>query len=129
MNWSKAQLAEIKYYCTSTHCRTSFPCYPFSTQIETILDIFFFYSIKKFHIEDIKELYRTLRLPKPRSDGLRNPSPGQIARALDRMENVRPAGEDCYQILDANLSFYADELEYGYMKGFVQYFMEEQHNA
>ena len=125
MNWSNAQLAEIKYYCTSTRCRTSFPCYPFSSQIETILEIFFFYSIKKFKIEDVKEFYRTLRIPKPRSDGLRNPSPRQIAQALGRMENVRHLEGDCYQITDANITFYADELEYGYGKGFVQYFLEE----
>lgn len=125
MHWSNTQLAEIKYYCTSTRCRTSFPCYPFSWQIETILEIFFFYSIKKFQIEDIKEFYKTLRVQKPRSDGLRNPSPRQIAQALERMENVRHVGENCYQIIDANSSFYADELEYGYRKGFVQYFMEE----
>ena len=126
MTWSKAQLAEIRYYCTSTRCRTSFPCYPFSWQIETILEIFFFYSIKIFKIEDVKEFYRTLQLRKPRSDGLQNPSPRQIARALERIETVRCLGEDCYQIIDANISFYADELEYGYMKGFVQHFLEEQ---
>ena len=125
MTWSKAQLAEIKYYCTSTRCRTSFPCYPFSWQIETILEIFFFYSIKKFQIEDIKEFYKTLRISKPRSDGLRNPSPRQIAQALSRMENVRLIEGDCYQITDANITFYADELEYGYGKGIVQYFLEE----
>ena len=125
MNWSKTQLAEIKYYCTSTRCRTSFPCYVFSSQIETILEIFFFYSIKKFQIEDVKDFYRTLRIPKPRSDGLRNPSPRQIAQALSRMENVRHLEGDCYQITDANITFYADELEYGYGKGFVQYFLEE----
>lgn len=125
MNWSKAQLAEIKYYCTSTPCRTSFPCYVFSSQIETVLEIFFFYSIKKFQIEDVKEFYRTLRIPKPRSDGLRNPSPKQIAQALSRMKNVRHLEGDCYQITDANITFYADELEYGYGKGFVQYFLEE----
>ena len=65
MTWSKAQLAEIKYYCTSTRCRTSFPCYPFSWQIETILKIFFFYSIKKFQIEDIKEFYNTSGFQSP----------------------------------------------------------------
>lgn len=126
MDWSNAQLAEIKYYCTSTRCRTSFPCYPFSLQIETILEILFFYSIKRFHIKDVKEFYQTLRIPKPRSNGLRNPSPRQIAQALSRMENVRHIEDDCYQIIDANIAFYADELEYGYEKGFVQYFLEEQ---
>ena len=41
------------------------------------------------------------------------------------MKNVRLIAGDRYQITDANITFYADELEYGYEKGFVQYFMEE----
>ena len=130
MNWSKAQLAELNYFCHSTRSRAPrhFQCYPFSDQIETIIDFFFYYSITEFQVGDIKDFFKTLRIPKPRSDGLRNPSPKQIIQALDRMKNIRPLGEDRYQILsprDWSLTSYADELKYGYEKGYVQYFMEE----
>ena len=58
MTWSKAQLAEMKYYCTSTRCRTSFPCYPFSWQIETILEIFSFIPLKNFKSRISKNFIR-----------------------------------------------------------------------
>jgi len=130
MNWSKEQLAELNYYCHSTRSRVPrhFQCYPFSLQIEVIVDLFFYYSITEFQIGDIKDFYKTFRIPKPRSDGLRNPSPKQIAQALGRMKNVQPLGEDRYLILGTNdysPNWYSDELNYGYEKGYVQYFMEE----
>jgi len=130
MDWQKQDLAELKYYCTSTRSRVPrhFQCYPFSWQIDVIMNLFFYYSITEFQIGDIKDFYKTLRIPKPRSEGLRNPSPAQITKALERMENVRRIGEDRFQILgaDAHFSkFYAEELKYGYEKGYVQYFMEE----
>lgn len=130
MNWSNTQLAEIQYYCTSTRSRVPrhFVCYPFRWQIEVIIDLFFYYSIPEFQVEDIKDFYKTFRIPKPRSDGLQNPSPRQIAQALDWMKNVRRIGEDRYQILSPDGFFpkhYADELKYGFEKGYVQYFMEE----
>lgn len=130
MNWSKTQLAEIQYYCTSTRSRAprDFICYPFSLQIELIVDFFFYYSVTTFQVEDIKDFYKIFRIPRPRSDGLRNPSPAQVSKALDRMKNVRRIGEGRFQILGINdlfSRFYADELKYGYEKGYVQYFLEE----
>ena len=127
MNWQDIALAEMKYYCHSTRKRDKmhFCCLPFSSQIETILEIFFYYSVTEFCVGDIKEFYRIMRIPKARSEGLRNPSPRQIAQALDRMKNVRHTGTDRCQIIDANTSYYANELKYGYEKGYVQYFMEE----
>ena len=130
MNWSDTQLAELNYFCHSTRSRVPrhFPCYPFSWQIDVIIDLFFYYSFTEFHLMDIKEFYKILRIPKPRSDGLRTPSSRQIAQALGKMENIRLLEENRYQILRPNnyfAKFYADELEYGYAKGYVQYFMEE----
>lgn len=130
MNWSNTQLAELNYFCNSTRSRVPrhFHCYALSDQIKTIIDFFFYYSIMEFQVKDIKDFFKTFRISKPRSDGLRNPSPRQIVQALDRMKNVQRAGEDRYQILSPSdwfLAPYADELRYGYEKGYVQYFMEE----
>ncbi len=130
MNWTKEQLAELNYFCHSTRKRdkADIACDVFSGQIETIIDLFFYYSITEFQVGDIKDFYKTFRIPKIRSEGLRNPSPKQIIQALDRIKNIRRIGEDRYQILsprDWFLVSYADELKYGYEKGYVQYFMEE----
>ena len=132
MEWTKEQRAEIQYFCNSTRsrCPRHFHCYGFSCQIETIIDFFFYYSITEFQVGDIKAFYKTFRIPKPRSEGLRNPSPKQIIQALDRMKNIQRIGEDRYQILSPSdwfLAPYASELKYGYEKGYVQYFLEESY--
>ena len=96
--------------------------------MNVIIDLFFYYSMTEFQVGDIKEFFKMLHIPKPRSDGLRNPSPKQIVQALDRMNYVRHCGEGRCQILSPNdyfAKFYSDELNYGYEKGYVQYFMEE----
>ena len=124
MDWQDTALAEMKYYCHSTRKRDKmrFCCLPFTTQIETILELFAYYSAMEFCVGDIKEFYKIMAIPKARSEGLRNPSPKQIAQALNRMKNVQHIGDDRYQILEANTLSYANELKYGYEKGYVQYF-------
>ena len=141
MDWSKAQLAEIRYFCTSTRSRTpKMLCgYTLKLQLGFVLIIFASYQIREFQIADIKAFYKLLYTPLFGPDQLRTPSPSRIAKALEQLDrdehcriNVRCMGEDRYQILEVSPLYvedYINELKYGYEKGFVQFFMEEKYNA
>ena len=142
MSWSKTQLAEIRYFCTSTRSRTPkiLVGLPLKFQLGFILIIFSHYNVTEFQISDIKAFYKLLYTPHFKSDQLRPPSPARIAKALERLGkehdrgksgyqiSVRCLGEDRYQITEVSpvyVNDYVNELEYGYKKGYVQYFMEE----
>ena len=76
-----------------------------------------------------------LNTPHFKSDQLRAPSPARIAKALEQLDkdsnsqiNVHCLGEACYQIVWVSPIYvddYVKELDYGYERGYVQYFMEE----
>ena len=137
MNWSKTQLAEIRYFCTSTRSRTPrFLCScTLKLQLAVILVIFSHYNATEFQISDIKAFYKLLYTPHFKSDRLRVPSPARIAKALEQLDkdsnsqiNVHCLGEACYQIVWVSPIYvddYVKELDYGYERGYVQYFMEE----
>ena len=137
MNWSKTQLAEIRYFCTSTRSRTPrFLCScTLKLQLAVILVIFSHYNATEFQISDIKAFYKLLYTPHFKSDRLRVPSPARIAKALEQLDkdsnsqiNVHCLGEECYQIVWVSPIYvddYVKELDYGYERGYVQYFMEE----
>ena len=142
MNWSKTQLAEIRYFCTSTRSRSPrfFFCATLKLQIAIILVIFSHYRVTEFQTADIKEFFKSLHTSHLGPDQLRPPSPARIAKALERLSqehdrgkdgyqiSVRCLGEDRYQITEVSpvyVNDYVNELEYGYKKGYVQYFMEE----
>ncbi len=145
MNWSKTQLAEIRYFCTSTRSRTPrFLCScTLKLQLAVILVIFSHYNATEFQISDIKAFYKLLYTPHFSPDQLRAPSPARIAKALERLGpehnrgkdgyqisqiSVRCLGEGRYQITEVSPVYvddYVNELKYGYEKGYVQYFMEE----
>ena len=73
--------------------------------------------------------------PHFRPDQLRAPSPARIAKALEQLDkdpncqiNVQCLEEDRYRILWVSPIYaddYVKELDYGYERGYVQYFMEE----
>ncbi len=137
MNWSTTQLAEIRYFCTSTRSRTPriLIGLPLKFQLGFILIIFFHYNVTEFQISDIKAFYKLLHTPHLRPDQLRAPSPARIAKALEQLDkdhhhqiNVHCLGEDRYQIVWVSPIYvddYVNELKYGYERGYVQYFMEE----
>ena len=137
MNWSKTQLAEIRYFCTSTRSRTPrFLCScTLKLQLAVILVIFSHYNATEFQISDIKAFYKLLYTPHFRPDQLRAPSPARIAKALEQLDkdpnpqiNVHCLGEERYQIVWVSPIYaddYVKELDYGYERGYVQYFMEE----
>lgn len=112
MNWEKLNINEIEYFCNSNII--DFDCYPFSYQIESIVQLFFYYGITKFDIDDIKEFYHKMQIPNPRADGIRKPSPSQIRKALDRLNNVQQIKENSYEILYANIEIYEKEIKLGY---------------
>ena len=70
-----------------------------------------------------------------RQDQLRAPSPARIAKALEQLDkdpdcqiNVQCLEEDRYRIFWVSPIYaddYVKELDYGYERGYVQYFMEE----
>ena len=137
MNWSKTQLAEIRYFCTSTRSRTPrFLCScTLKLQLAVILVIFSHYNAREVQISDIKAFYKLLYTPHFKSDQLRAPSPARIAKALEQLDkdpnpqiNVHCLGEERYQIVWVSPIYvddYVKELDYGYERGYVQYFMEE----
>ncbi len=73
--------------------------------------------------------------PHFRPDQLRAPSPARIAKALEQLDkdpdcqiNVQCLEEDRYRIFWVSPIYaddYVKELDYGYERGYVQYFMEE----
>ena len=138
MNWSNTQLAEIRYFCTSTRSRTpKILCHRMlKIQLGFVLIIFSHYNIKEFHLTDIKAFYKSLYTRHFKPEQLRTPSPARIAKALEQLDqddryhiNVRCLGEDRYQITEVDPIYeddYVNELNYGYTKGYIQYFMEEQ---
>ena len=138
MDWSKTQLAEIRYFCTSTRSRTPkiLVGLPLKPQLGFILIIFSHYQVTEFQISDIKAFYKLLYTPHFRPDQLRAPSPARIAKALEQLDkdpncqiNVQCLEEDRYRILWVSPTYaddYVKELDYGYERGYIQYFMEEQ---
>ena len=66
MDWSNTQLAEIRYFCTSTRCRTPkiLEGLPLKLQLGFILIIFSHYRVTEFQISDINCLLYTS--PSPR---------------------------------------------------------------
>ena len=137
MNWSKTPLAEIRYFCTSTRSRTPrFLCScTLKLQLAVILVIFSHYNATEFQISDIKAFYKLLYTPHFRPDQLRAPSPARIAKALEQLDkdpncqiNVQCLEADRYRILWVSPTYaddYVKELDHGYERGYVQYFMEE----
>ena len=145
MDWSKTQLAEIRYFCTSTRSRTPkiLVGLPLKLQLGFVLIIFSYYHVTEFQISDIKAFYKLLYTPHFSPDQLRAPSPARIAKALEQLGpehnrvkdgyqisqiSVRCLGEGRYQITEVSPVYvddYVNELKYGYEKGYVQYFMEE----
>ena len=145
MHWSDTQLAEIRYFCTSTRSRTPkiLVGLPLKLQLGFILIIFSHYRVTEFQSSDIKAFYKLLYTPHFSPDQLRAPSPARIAKALERLGpehnrgkdgyqisqiSVRCLGEGRYQITEVSPVYvddYVNELKYGYEKGYVQYFMEE----
>ena len=137
MDWSKTQLAEIRYFCTSTRSRTPkiLVGLPLKLQLGFVLIIFSYYHITEFQISDIKAFYKLLYTPHFKSDRLRVPSPARIAKALEQLDkdpncqiNVQCLEEDRYRIFWVSPIYaddYVKELDYGYERGYVQYFMEE----
>ena len=114
MDWNKQNLKEIAYYCTSYDI--DFDCLPLRNQIEAILSIFFYYGATTFEAEDIKEFYRIIQIPSPRSDRVRNPSLTQVQRQLAKLKNIRPVNENTYEILCADTEIYKMQIEQGYAK-------------
>ena len=137
MHWSDTQLAEIRYFCTSTRSRTPkiLVGLPLKLQLGFILIIFSHYQVTEFQISDITAFYKLLYTPHFRPDQLRAPSPARIAKALEQLDkdpncqiNVQCLEEDRYRILWVSPIYaddYVKELDYGYERGYVQYFMEE----
>ena len=88
-----------------------------------------------FQLADIKAFYKLLYTPHFSPDQLRAPSPARIAKALEQLDkdpncqiNVQCLEEDRYRILWVSPIYaddYVKELDYGYERGYVQYFMEE----
>ena len=78
--------------------------------------------------------YKLLYTPHFSPDQLRAPSPARIAKALEQLDkdpncqiNVQCLEEDRYRILWVSPIYaddYVKELDYGYARGYVQYFME-----
>ena len=137
MNWSNTQLAEIRYFCTSTRSQTpKILCHRMlKIQLGFALIIFSHYNIKEFHLTDIKAFYKSLYTRHFKPEQLRTPSPARIAKALEQLDkdpdcqiNVQCLEEDRYRIFWVSPIYaddYVKELDYGYERGYVQYFMEE----
>ena len=137
MHWSDTQLAEIRYFCTSTRSRTPkiLAGLPLKLQLGFILIIFSHYRVTEFQISDIKAFYKSLYTPHFRPDQLRAPSPARNANARGHQDkdphsqiNVQCLEEDRYRIFWVSPIYaddYVKELDYGYERGYVQYFMEE----
>ncbi len=137
MDWSKTQLAEIRYFCTSTRSRTPriLCSLTLKLQLGFVLVIFSHYNITEFQLTDIKAFYKSLYTQHFTPDRLPTPSPARIAKALGQLDkddhyqiNVCCLGGDRYRILGVSpiyVNDYVNELNYGYEKGYVQYFMEE----
>ena len=137
MDWSDTQLAEIRYFCTSTRSRTPrilCGC-TLKLQLGLLLTIFASYQVTEFRLADVKAFYKLLVTPQFGPDRLRPPSPARIARALEQLDQdphfqirVRCLGEERYQITEISpryVSDYRNELKYGYERGYVQYFCSE----
>ena len=88
MDWSDTQLAEIRYFCTSTRSRTPkiLVGLPLKFQLGFILIIFSHYQVTEFQSSDIKAFYKLLYTPHFRPDQLRAPSPARIAKALEKLD-------------------------------------------
>ena len=114
MDWNKLNMSEIEYFCRSNII--DFDCYPFSRQMESIICIFYYYGVTNFKIEDIKSFYNKMQIPIPRADGIRKPSPTQIRKTLDRLENIQITNESSYEILHVDTEFYDAEIKLGYQK-------------
>ena len=135
MDWSNTQRAEIQYFCTSTRSRTPrllCGC-TLKLQLGFILTIFASYQITEFQLTDIKAFYKLLHTPHFGPEQLRPPPPSRIAKALEQLDrdchyqiHIRCLGEARYQITEVSpryISDYQNELNYGYERGYVQYFI------
>ena len=117
MIWKKINMNEVKYYCTN--CKIEFDCLPFSYQIESIIQLFYYYGIVEFDTKDIEEFYRKLQISNPRSDGIRSPRSNQIQNALVHIKAVRNVTENHYKIHDVNTDNYALCMKEGYAKNAI----------
>lgn len=103
MDWGKINIKEITYYCTS--CEIDFDCLPFGSQIKSIVSIFYYYDIKIFSIDDIKEFYEKMQIPSPRNNTIRKPSNTQIQKIIDKMNNIKNINENEYEILETDTKY------------------------
>lgn len=84
--------------------------------------IFYYYGIKVFQAEDIKEFYKLLQMQNPRSEGIRKPSLTQIVKVITRLSNIQCIEENSFEILEVDAimyEHYKNEIQYGYEKGSI----------
>ena len=124
MDWQKLNMDEVIYYCKSFD-DVGFDCSPFSLQMEEIVIIFSYYGIERFTVDDIKEFYKIMQIPKMKSEGIIKPAPGKIQKVAERMKNIRCTGDGVFEIIPADrglylpfdTGIYLDYIEEGYKKG------------
>ena len=118
MNWEKLNMKEVNYYCRTSDI--DFDCLPFSTQIECIISMYYYYNIEIFTIDDIKEFYKIMQIPSPRNGAVRKPSNTQIQKAIDKMNNIHKINEYEYEILRADIELYEIQIKQGYDKNRIK---------
>ena len=114
MNWEKLNMKEINYYCKSYDI--DFDCLPFGSQIRDIISMYYYYGIKIFTVDDIKEFYKIMQIPSARRDTIRKPSNTQIQKAIDKIENIHSINENEYEILTADTKMYEMQIKQVYTK-------------
>ena len=107
-------MKEINYYCKSYDI--DFDCLPFGSQIRDIISMYYYYGIKIFTVDDIKEFYKIMQIPSARRDTIRKPSNTQIQKAIDKIENIHSINENEYEILTADTKMYEMQIKQVYTK-------------
>lgn len=120
MDWTKLNMKEVKYYCTSFDI--DFDCLPVSDQIRQLIGIFYYYGITQFTIDDIQEFYKKMQLRNARSGKIVNPSPAQIRKVMEKVNTVQSTSENCYTILCASegTKWYSTGIKQAYERNRIQ---------
>lgn len=118
MELDKLNLKEVEYYCNDLRCRADFDCLPFSSALIQILRIFGYYNIKIFSVQDLQIFYNIIKLKSSQTGKLKKYTDSQIANVLNKFDFIENK-DNLYQIKSIDTDSYADEIKYGYEKGYI----------
>lgn len=131
MDWKKINFDEVGYCLKSTKSSMDFSCLPSLTvQMEQIIAVFYFYGIRNFIEEDIRQMFANLQVISPRNDKVIMPTDKKVRAILEKMvEKGKLDMEDAlFHIPDSygeNCVIFEKELErgkeLGYLEGWIAY--------